>query len=52
MLECVERIDVNKTHGSRECIICHYCYFHKVNFKFSQKVCDGCHDLMQKAMRF
>ena len=27
-------------------------YFLRVNFKFKIKVCNGCHDLMQKAMSF
>ena len=27
-------------------------YFLQVNFKFKIKVCNGCHDLMQKAMTF
>ena len=27
-------------------------YFLQVNFKFKIKVCNGCHDLMQKAMSF
>ena len=38
-----EETDVNKTIGSHECIICH-------NWWFQPKVCDGCQDLMQKAM--
>ena len=42
-----EGIDDNKTNESRRCIICNY-YFLKVNFKFQPKVCDGCHNLMQK----
>ena len=24
----------------------------KINFRFQSKLCDGCHDLMQKAMSF
>ena len=27
-------------------------YFLRVNFKFKIKVCNGCHDLMQKVMSF
>ena len=44
--------EVNKTDGSRECIICHYWYFLDINFSFQPEVCNGCHDLMQKGMNF
>ena len=27
-------------------------YFLKVYFRFQPKLCDGCHDLMQKAMNY
>ena len=47
-----EGTDTNKTAGFRECIICHYCYFFKTNFRFQQKVCNGCHDMTQKFMSF
>ena len=55
MLECYridvcQGVDVNKTNGLCESIICHYRYFLEINFRFQSKVCDGCHDLMQKAM--
>ena len=43
-------IDVNKTNGSREGIICHYWYFLVINFRFQSKVSNGCHDLMQTAV--
>ena len=42
-----EVTDFNKTNESRKCIICNYCYFLKVNFRFLPKICNGCHDLMQ-----
>ena len=45
-----EEIDVNKTNGLHYCIICHYWYFHEINFRFHTKVCNDCHDLMQKAI--
>ena len=44
-----EGINVNKADGSRECIICHYWYFLDIDFTFQPEVCNGCHDLMQKA---
>ena len=32
--------------------VCNDYYFLKVNFRFQPKTCNGCHDLMQKAMSF
>ena len=45
-------IDVNKTNLSKECNICYYCYFKDIGFKYEPYLCNGCHDLMQKAMGF
>ena len=45
-----EGIDVNKTNASKECDICHYCYFKDIGFKYEPYLCNGCHDLTQKAM--
>ena len=52
MLECdrisaSKGIDVNKANDSKECNICHFWYF-----LFEPYLCNGCHDLMQKAMKF
>ena len=47
-----EGIDINKRGASKECDICHYCYFLDKNFKQEPYVFNGCHDLMQKAMNF
>ena len=47
-IEVPEGIDVNKTDGLRDCIICHYWYFLDTNLKLQPKVCNGSHDLMQK----
>ena len=57
MLECdrieiSEGIDVNKTNASKECDICHYWYFKDIGFKYELYLCNGCHDLMRKAMSF
>ena len=51
-LEVSEGIDVNKTEGLHECIICHYWYFLIKNFKFQLEVFNGSHDLMQKAINY
>ena len=47
-----EGIDVNKTNLSKECDICYYCYFKNIGFKCEPYLCNGCHDLIQKAIRF
>ena len=44
-----EGIDTNKTSG---CNICHYWYFLYKNFNYEPYLCNGCHDLMIKAMSF
>ena len=36
----------------KECDICHYWYFKDVGFKCEPYLCNGCHDLMEKAMSF
>ena len=47
-----EGIDVNKTSASKEWDICHYWYFKDIGFQYEQYLCNGCHDLMRKAMSF
>ena len=47
-----EGIDVDKTNLSKEYDICHYWYFKDIAFKYEPYLCNGCHDLMQKAMNF
>ena len=47
-----EGIDVNKTSLSKECDICHCWYFKDIGFRYESYLCNGCHDLMQKAMSF
>ena len=43
---------MGKTNKSRECNICRYCYFLDKKFSYGSNLCNGCHDLMQKAMNF
>ena len=47
-----EGIDVNKTNLSKECDICYYWYFKDIGFKCEPYLCNGVHDLIQKAMSF
>ena len=51
-IDISEGIHVNKTNLSKECDICHYWYFKNIGFKYEPYLCNGCHDLMQKAMGF
>ena len=37
-------IDLAKSNNSKECMICHYCFFNH-GFKFQDSVCNSCHDL-------
>ena len=47
-----EGIDINTTNASKECDICHYWYFKDIGFKYEPYICNGCHNLMQKAINF
>ena len=51
-IDISEGIDTNKTSASKECNICHYWHFLNKNFNYGPYLCNGCHDLMQKAARF
>ena len=52
-IDISEGIDINKSNNkSKECSICHYWYFLDKNFSYQPYLCNGCHDLMQKAMNF
>ena len=37
---------------SKECDMCHYWYFKDIGFKYEKYLCNGCYDLMQKAVSF
>ena len=51
-IDISEGIDVNKTNLMKECGICHYWFFNDIGFKYEKYLCNGCHDLVQKAMCF
>ena len=51
-IDISEGININKTNASKECDICHYWYFSDKVFKYEPYLCNGCHDLMQKARNF
>ena len=43
-IDVSEGTDRTKSNKSRECMICHYCFFNH-GFKFQDSVCNGCLDL-------
>ena len=51
-IDISEGIDTNKTSASKECnIFCHWYFLDKI-FNCDPYLCNGCHDLMQKAISF
>ena len=52
IIDISEGIDVNKTSASKEWDICYYWYFKDIGFKYEPYLCNGCHDVMQKAVNF
>ena len=48
-IDVSEGIDVNKTSVSKECELCHYCFFRDVGFKFEEHACNKCHNLLTMA---
>ena len=51
-IDVFEGIYVNKTNASGECIVFHYKYFLKINFRFESKVHNECNDILMAAMNF
>ena len=50
-IDISEGIDTNKmSNKSKECDLCHYWYFLDKHFTYVPYLCNGCHDLMQKAI--
>ena len=43
------KIYANNTILSKECDIYYYWYFKDIGFKYEPYLCNGCHDLVQKA---
>ena len=51
-IDISEGIDINKTSASKECDVYHYWYFLDKSFNYEPYLCNGCHDLIQKAINF
>ena len=48
-IDVSQGIDVNKTSASKECELCHYCFFKDIGFKFEGHVRNRCYDLLTMA---
>ena len=48
-IDISERIDVNKSNKSKECMLCHYWYFLDKNFSYGPFLCGGCYNINQKS---
>ena len=51
-IDISEWIESNKTNLSKEYDICHYWFFKNIGSEYEKYLCNGCHDLMHKAMSF
>ena len=51
-IDILKGIDMDKRNKLKEGDICHYWYFLDKNFNYEKYLCNGCHDLMKKAMSF
>ena len=51
-IDISEGTDLDKTNASTECEMCHCWYFLDKSFNYELYLCNGCHDLMKKAMNF
>ena len=51
-IDISEGVDVNKTNLPKKCNICHYWHFKYIGFKYEKYLCNGCHDLVLKAVSF
>ena len=50
-IDAFEDIDVNKTSGSKECIIFQYCYSYK-SFRFQSSVCKSFYDVLMMSFEY
>ena len=46
-IDISERIDLNKTNKSKECMLCHYWYFLHKNFSCGSYLCDNYYNFSQ-----
>ena len=46
-----DRIDVNKSHESTECMLCQDSYFLDKSCSYGPYLCDGCYNMTQKCKK-
>ena len=51
-IDISERIDVDKTNKSKECMVCHYWYFFDKDLSYGPYLCNGCYNFLQKPIDF
>ena len=51
-IDISEGTDFNRKDRSKECMLCHYCYFLNKNFSYGPYLCDGYYNIMQKSVNF
>ena len=51
-IDISDRIDVDKTNKSKECMFCYYWYFLHKDFSYGPYLCDGCHNMTEKSIDF
>ena len=51
-IDISEGTHINKTNASKKCDICHHWYILDEDFQYEPYLCNGFHDLIQKAMNF
>ena len=47
-----ERIDVDKTNKSKECMLCHYWYLLQKKFSYGPYLCEDCDNFPEKSLDF
>ena len=48
-IDISERIDVDKTNQSKECMLCHYWYFLHKSFSYGPYISDDCYNFSQNS---
>ena len=48
-IDVSEGININKTSKSKECMLCHCCYFKDIGYIFQPYLCTGCHAVSMMA---
>ena len=52
MIESIFLKQLMLTKQVHQCDFCHYWHFKDIGFKYEPYLCNGCHELMQKAKSF